>query len=590
MNRWKQGGPALAKQLRSMQGVDLAQAALLTLLSGADQGGRGGGGGKGPHSTGGTSNSKAKEKAEWCCRYADCRSAGRMNRPGNAKCFGCQRAKGEALNPPLARARQPSSPPTFAAAAKAAGKAKAGTAPKSSTAASQDQSLSPQSLVAWEKVTEPEVSLPAVDAPSRRDARVTVKLPAELVDNLSDLKPALGPIVDSLALEAMPRDVSLDSPEYVLDTYLKDVGPCSSAAELEKLEAQIASARTALDVLQGTSAAKSLEQQIAENQSAIARIRKKPTSSEAVRIALGQAKDRFLAARQDKIDVAAKGKAASTERSLNRHTLLTSLQEQLDAFVDALVAVEEGHTQAHAARNADREARDQQVIALFDARIAAAALPAAPATPLPAGSDGSMTDAAAPTSPSSGVLDAATPAVQPSTPAGAHPAADPLLQQLAQEKAQLEAQVAQLQAFAVAEDQFARRAANAPELGALPEFAADTDQKRKACTGLLALLDLWEQNGAMAPFTFRDAQACLPSALPLGDLAHGLLGPLWGLWFDANVSQATVLPKQAVETLQTALERVQAGLDLEQLTPSQDLLDAASSAVRAMAAKRARVR
>ena len=249
--------------------------------------------------------------------------------------------------------------------------------------------------------------------------------------------------------------------------------------------------------------------------------------------------------------------------------------------MDALDIVEEGHARAHAERNAGREARDQQVIALFDARIVTASLPAAPAAP-------SAAAAAGPPLTATASAPAVSADMSMTDSAGAHAAPDPLLQQLAQEKARLEARVAQLQAFVVVEDHFARRAASAPELGALPEFAVDTEEKRKACTGLLALIDHWEKNGAMMPFTFRDAQACLPSALPLGDLARALLGPLWGLWFNADVNHGTVLPKQAVETLQTALERVQAGLDLE-LRPTQDLLDAASSAVWAMAAKRPRV-
>ena len=548
-------------------------------------------------------NVSPKQPAQWRCRWSSC-TAAKANSPNHqlaGRCKGCGKPKGTALNPPALQALPPPPPATPAspkAAAvpglaskravrrrKRAGETRVADSPASGAAPSASEA---KAAAAWEKVTEPDVSLPAVDSPARHhDARVTVRLPAELVDSLTDIKPALGPIVDSLTLEVMPRDVSLDTPERVLDSYLKDVGPCSSAAEVEKLEAQIASARTALDVLQGTSAAKGLEQQIADNQAAITRIRKKPTSSEAMRIALGQAKDRFLATRQDKIDVAAKGKATSIERSCKRHALLVALQEQLDAFVDALEAVENGHAQAHAKRNASRETRDQQVIALFDARIVAASALAVPAA------SAAVTAAVPPLAAPEGATTASSDvsmavAAQPTTATGALAAPDELLQQFAQEKARLEAQVAQLNAFVVAEDQFARRATSAPELGALPEFAVESEQQRQACTGLLALIDRWEANGAMMPFTFQDAQACLPSALPLGDLARGLLGPLWGLWFDADVNQSTVLPKQAVETLQTALERVQAGLDLE-LAPTQVHLDAASSAIRALAAKRPRI-
>ena len=546
MNRWKQGGPSLARQFRSMQDVDMAQAALLTLLSGASHGGRGGGGGKGPRQPGGTASANTKEKAEWCCRYADCRSAGRMNRPGNAKCFGCQRAKGEALNPPLALARQASGPPTFAAAAKAVAKAKGGTAPKPNTAATQEQSLSPQSLAVWEKVTVPTPSLSDLPcaqpaANGGKAAACAAKLPAELADSIDELKPALGPVIELLGRELMPRATSLDEPEAVMASYLKGVGQCSAAAEVLSLEARVQAAQAALPSLEGTAAGKALEKQIADDQAAVTRIRKVPTSADAMRLGLTGAKDRFLADRQAKIDAAAKGEAASKDRATSRATLLAALRRQLDDFSAGIAKAEVEHAQAHAARNAQRVCRDAQVAALFDARIAAAAPASAPpdASVAPSGPAGASFAPAAPAM----VTDVESQTTE--------------LVAARQRAAELEEQLQRFREHARRMDGFLAVVADPPDVAslALPNSADATLMAR--ANALHQLLTQWSAGGMELPLAVGELAA--PCGVDdAGALLAALLGEATGRLLPCGLQPETILPKQVMQVLVALLARLEA--------------------------------
>ena len=371
----------------------------------------------------------------------------------------------------------------------------------------------------------------------------------------------------------MPKSDSLPKSEEVLASYLKGVDPCESAAEIARLEGQLVGQRAAAASLRGYDGAAAVEQAIKDTEAALARLRKKATSQESLRLALVNAKDRFMADQSHKRDVAAKGAASAAERLAVRHKQLDALNAQLERFAAAMVKVEAEYAAAHSKRNLQREQLATEVLALFESRIAEATPPdpvLPPATVAPTTAPAaSATGAAAPAG-----SDASSPAV--------------VLDELAEAKRRAAELEGQLQAFreqAKRSEAYHAIVADLPEVASMP-LPSTADATLMGRAGLLhQLLAQWTEGGAQLIFTLADvATTCTCAVEDAGALAVAVLGDTAATLFPNGFHADTVVSRQAAQLIAALLNRM-----AEQFQANAAAKTKAASSYAELVAKRARV-
>ena len=413
------------------------------------------------------------------------------------------------------------------------------------------------------------------------------RLPADL--DFTELKPALDAVASSMALEAMPKSTPLPDPEEVVSQYLKGVDPCEAAATTARLERQLVAQQAAAASMNGFDGAEAIEQAVVSTEAALARMRKQPRSTESMRLALVQAKDRFVADQSRKRDVATKGAASAALRLEERHKQLESLKTQLEGFAAAMMRVETEYAAAHTARNALREQLATQVQALFDLRIAGAATAAEQQQQQPAAA--AATTTTAPTAPATPAAAAAAPAAGSASSAGLD-----AVQQAARDADAMRRRVVDLEAQVKRacdlHAAFAQKAQREVVLTGLPEVPVPDEPAKKLHKRLLAFLERWSNAGEVLPFCLGDLGRCVADEPATAVALKALLGPFWTAWFAEQATSETIVPKQAAQVLHTALERVQAAGDLDldaETTPAEEDAEMAERSYAALAAKRARL-
>jgi hypothetical protein len=524
---WSPGGKTYAEVIAKA----VAGATMAALQQKGNGNGKGKGGGKGrgvSHRSEQTSAQPARVATKWRCQWKDCdsnkahsRTFGQANFADKAECHWCDRPKHRALNPPKAMAARGNGSIAVDKCSDKVG----------------DGGL--KASEAWKRIETSLPELPKIGDPgdAEQGKRSPPRLPAEL--SVNELKPALEEVAHSLASEIMPSVAALPSAEETFAQALKNVQSCNSEEEILRLEARRKATMAAHAVVPPDSAARAaIDKDIVDLDASIARLRKKgSTTATSRRLALEQARGSYLAEFSRKKDIASKGAANALERSTQRRTQLQLLKSQLEDFAAAMVAFEAEVSNAHQERLSMREKLAQDVIALFDQRIADAT-PLAPST---AQTDTRSTDV------HGGVPQEGSSNTRSGVDHG-----------VSDVNAHVEALEKQLQKFrelakqTVAFEAIVKDAPD-PTNAELPAVE-DVDLAPRA-EALHHFLVRWTTDGSKLPVTVAE----MASASRTEDGEHllvAILGNVFAKFFPEGVQPQTVLPKQVAAYMAAVLARV----------------------------------
>jgi len=401
-----------------------------------------------------------------------------------------------------------------------------------------------------------------------KPATTKLALPQELLQDVPLLvaSDAIKSIAASLMTEAVPAPRDQRSAEAVMAKRLGDKGPTARAAKMVELEANIARLQTSLTTLEAggdalESAAEPVRQQLAAAKASLQTMAKDAPTQTCEHKAIQEARaslERQILERKEREQ---KGAAKAQQRQDDRMKTIADLKAQvalLEAGMNKMVTENAG---LHSKRAEAAQALDQEVLKLFDDKLAALATAAAQ----PMGTNGPVTAAPGPagaSQPPGGLppASAVVPANALALPATVIP--DPSnLAELAEAKnriKELTQKVEELSGQVVKAFQSSYQVTMAD----VPTQQAPPREHREAYAALRSTLEVWAVSGASEPFDWQAMRAITPDGPDPATVARSLLGEeLWKKWYTTAPEPALVVPKQMALLILHCLNDVKAEIE-----------------------------
>ena len=372
-------GKFATKQAEKKQGekkyTDLGKAMAVFMSPGGKATGKGSAkGSKGAKSAGkqGKGGGKPQPKhtahpeGSWFCKRASCEWAqnSKFNLPWRQQCGCCLHKKNEALNPPAFAKIQLQFPPSTSLRQE---QAKKDTTTKGTTQPSMAEAVRAEAhaqipILASTKAVDMQEVHAAVKSVKTEARRVAFT--EEQAEGFRMVAPAMLDVLESLAKERRPNPLKADKdPAATAQSFIKDSKHVGKSLDLAKAEEELTKAQAMHsmadedDPLHDTSA-----DRVARAQEKVDKLGKETPSENLRAHCLDEilaAYKRFVSAREDR---AAKGKETAEARRQKRIQLVWQARQEIDAFEDALLTLEEEVQEEFDERALEQDAYDEEVM------------------------------------------------------------------------------------------------------------------------------------------------------------------------------------------------------------------------------------
>jgi len=348
-----------------------------------------------------------------------------------------------------------------------------------------------------------------------------LKLDDELCEKIADLfSNAMEPITSSLALEIVPSPPEPKQPDAILAKYIGEKGPSAKSARRAELEATIKTLKATAATLQGggesvAAILAGVQSQLEVDEAALAKLPKDAPSQDLERMAVTGARSAYETHAQARRDREARGAAKATERQDQRLSHIANLKQQLALLEAGLLTTVAENSAKHEKNAAAAAAVDEQVLALFDQKLAGIAdVAMQPAPP------GPSTSNAAPAA----VALALEAAARVEVPAATLQELETLKQANARLMALVETSCIKIM------ECFEKRFEDIMPNHIAKPAITDPDQL-VACGGLFNTLQNWAAMGARDPFEWNALAGATGTGVDVIQLCRQLLGDTWGRWY-----------------------------------------------------------
>jgi len=362
-----------------------------------------------------------------------------------------------------------------------------------------------------------------------------LKLDDELYEKITDLLTnALEPITSSLAQELVPSPPEPKQPDVIVSKYIGEKGPTAKSARRAELEATIKTLRTTATTLQGggesvASLLANVQSQLDADEAALAKLSKDAPSQSHERMAVSGAKTAYETHAQARRDREVRGAAKAVERQELRLSHIASLKHQL-LLVEANLLTVTAENAAKYEKCAAAAAKvDEQVLALFDQKLASIA-------------DVNMQPASPNAPPSTGAPDAVAFAIQAAAQVEVPVTTLQELEELKKANARLMALV-ETSCINIKEC-FEKRFEDIGP-GHISKPTITDPDKLVACEGIFNALQNWVTMGARDPFEWSALAKASGAGEEIIQLCRQFLGDTWNRWYATDQPNLdSVVPSQ----------------------------------------------
>jgi len=486
----------------------------------------------------------------WLCRREGCQYAVNKwkNSFGSTHCWGCKTAKA------LATKKKPDEATTVPGADK---EKDAGQKKREKRAAKRKAQAEFKTAKAGNSSTAPPPSPPATTAPApepvaapQGPAPVAVgrlAFPDEFLETIPLLSgPLLDYFVDSLRQEHAPPDQPAKDPESIVRKFLGAKGPTAATEKIAGLEVKIDKIKIAISALDGldfmADEKRKAEAELELLSSQLAKSTKAAPSPGYEEKAHVEAKSSYAVAMQVRKDRANAGAEKARMRKQERLARFNDAKKQMDAMYSVVERLISENDQKFNQKALEATLLDDEVMELFDTKIAALKASVAPAP------------ASAPAAAAAG--SAALPPHHPEPPAAPASTGTEPLQELAIMKQKCEHLTAELAKESRKITQFGMTYEDVG-LCNLPEVEVPAPEAHAAFESLYQTLEDWDSAGQSMPFTWEVLTSVTADGPAPMDMCKSLMGAAWTKWFsEGDPHPTSIVPRQVASLVRKNLGRL----------------------------------
>ena len=393
MHQWKPGKMAMNQHQSNKELLNLGKAMAAFVSGSQSNGNKGNGkGGGGKASSKGSSKgntqpltskdapAKPPQPGQWLCLYSACPWAKqrRWNHSYRNICGGCSTAKGEAMSPPIgSRIVHQHIAPSVSLKGKLraealqkgeAEKPRSSVKPSAAETARAEAQTHVPVLASTQALDVKEVAaaVKAVHDEARR-----IAFTAEQADSFKMVAPALLDVLASLAKERRPAPLRADKdPALTAESFIRDSKPVSKSFDLAKAEDELSKAQAMLgmadedDPLQET-----LRARVTKAQDKVSKLTRETPSDNLKAHCLEEILAAYRRSASVRKEKAGKGKENAEARRQERLQWVWQARQELDAFEDALISLDQEVQGQFEEKATELDAYDEAVMAQIQEKV-----------------------------------------------------------------------------------------------------------------------------------------------------------------------------------------------------------------------------